>query len=104
MNLILVFYLFVCFETGCFCLTACFTTTPSVDQAGLELTDILLPLPPEFWDKRYVPPCPGYSVVGWYKPLVPAFGKQRQVYKASLVHITFYLFIYFIYLLYVSTL
>ena len=27
-----------------------------VDQAGPELTEILLPLPPESWDYRYMPP------------------------------------------------
>ena len=30
--------------------------TSSVDQAGLELTEILQPLPPECWDSRHVPP------------------------------------------------
>ena len=30
--------------------------THSVDQAGLELTEIHLPLPPECWDLRHVPP------------------------------------------------
>ncbi|KAM7339825.1 hypothetical protein ACRRTK_000440 [Alexandromys fortis] len=30
-----------------------------VDQAGLELTEICLPLPPECWDQRLAPPPPG---------------------------------------------
>ena len=30
-----------------------------VDQAGLELTEICLPLPPECWVQRCVPPPPG---------------------------------------------
>lgn len=28
-----------------------------IDQVGLELTDICLPLPPRGWDERSVPPC-----------------------------------------------
>ena len=29
-----------------------------VDHAGLELIEICLPLPPEYWDSRRVPPLP----------------------------------------------
>jgi hypothetical protein len=32
--------------------------TSSMDQAGLKLTEICLPLPPEYWDSRHVPPPP----------------------------------------------
>lgn len=32
--------------------------TQYVDQAGLELREICLPLPFEKWDERHVPPCP----------------------------------------------
>jgi hypothetical protein len=32
---------------------------PFVDQAGLKLTKIRLPLPPKCWDQRRVPPPPG---------------------------------------------
>jgi hypothetical protein len=28
-----------------------------VDQAGFRLTEICLPLPPEYWDLKHVPPC-----------------------------------------------
>ena len=31
----------------------------SVDQANLKLTEIHLPLPPEHWDERHVPPLAG---------------------------------------------
>ena len=30
-----------------------------VDQAGLELTELRLPLPPESWDERHALPLPG---------------------------------------------
>jgi hypothetical protein len=42
--------LFVCLETD---FSLCSPSCPgpcSVDQAGLELTEICLPLPPECWD------------------------------------------------------
>ena len=34
-----------------------------VDQAGLKLTEICLPLPPECWDSRRAPPLPGFSLI-----------------------------------------
>ena len=44
------FYLFVClFERAFLCLEAVLELA-LVDQAGLELTEIQLPLPPECWD------------------------------------------------------
>lgn len=33
-----------------------------IDQAGLELTDLFLPLLPEFWDESCMPPPPGQSL------------------------------------------
>lgn len=37
-----------------------------VDQTVPELTEIPLPLPPEFWDKKYTLPCPAvYSETGF---------------------------------------
>jgi hypothetical protein len=33
--------------------------THSVDQAGLELRKVRLPLTPKCWDQRHVPPPPG---------------------------------------------
>jgi hypothetical protein len=42
--------LFVSFEAGFLrCSLGC-SSTPSVDQAGLEFTEIRLLLPPELWD------------------------------------------------------
>ena len=42
-----------------------------IDQAGLQLTEIYLPLPPECWDLRCVPLCPAdicfitFYILGW---------------------------------------
>ena len=47
------------FETEFLCSTALiFSETCFIDQAGLELTEIYLPLPPKCWDQRCVPPLP----------------------------------------------
>ena len=37
-------------ETGFLCIALTVGGTHSVDRAGLELTEIFLPLPPECWD------------------------------------------------------
>jgi hypothetical protein len=34
--------------------------THCIHQAGLELTEICLPLPPKCWDQRHAPWCPAY--------------------------------------------
>jgi hypothetical protein len=52
---------FCCLFLFCFVLrqgffSAVWPGTHSVDQAGLNLTEIHLPLPPECWDQRRVPP------------------------------------------------
>ena len=44
------FCLFVCFEIGFLCEKVLTVLELSVDQAGLKLTEIRLPLPPECWD------------------------------------------------------
>ena len=44
------FFFFFFFETGFLCGFGTCPGTSSVDQAGLELTEIRLPLPPECWD------------------------------------------------------
>lgn len=36
----------------------CWPVIHYIKEAGLELTEILLPLTPEFWDSRHCPPCP----------------------------------------------
>lgn len=46
----------VCPTTWLKCLGIC-----SVDQVGLEFTEICLPLPPEHWDERHVPPLPSFQ-------------------------------------------
>ena len=48
----------VFFKTVSWCNSAGYPGTRSVDQAGLEFTEIHLPLSPEFWDQRYAPPGP----------------------------------------------
>ena len=42
------------FETGFSVAVEPFLELALVDQAGLELTEIRLPLPPECWDERRV--------------------------------------------------
>ena len=45
------FFYFSFFKTGIFCVTAPDVLELAfVDQAGLELTEICLPLSPEYWD------------------------------------------------------
>ena len=53
---IFLFTLFHCFETGSLYIGSpgC-PETPHVDQNGLELTKIRLPLSPECWNYRYIP-------------------------------------------------
>jgi len=49
-------HIFVCFQDRVsLCSSDCFETY-YVNQGGLELTDICLPLPPKSWDWRHVPP------------------------------------------------
>ena len=44
-------YIYLFFETGFFCVALePVLELALVDQAGLELTEICLPLPPECWD------------------------------------------------------
>jgi hypothetical protein len=52
--------------------------TCPVDQAGLEPTETLLPLPPECWDKRLVPAPPGKKCT-----LKHRFFKNKNVVKRS---------------------
>ena len=58
------------FEKGFFCVIAALELTLYVAQAGLELTEIHLPLPPEYWIKGV---CPHHSV-----PKSFISGKKRQ--------------------------
>jgi hypothetical protein len=56
-------FVLFCFLLLLFCFSSqCFLSCPgthSVDQAGLKLTEIYLPLPPKSWDLRCAPPSPG---------------------------------------------
>ena len=54
------FFFFFFFETGFLCVTTLnvLELSHSVDQASLELTEILLTLPPECWYLRPLPPPP----------------------------------------------
>ena len=47
-------FLFLFFETGFLCVALICPGTRSVEQDGLELTEILLPLSPKCWDEK---PC-----------------------------------------------
>jgi hypothetical protein len=49
-------------KTGFLYVTLDCPRTHSVDQAGLELTEICLPLPPECWDLRHVLPPPSSKI------------------------------------------
>jgi hypothetical protein len=42
--------------------------TSSVDQASLELTELQLPLPPEYWDQRCELPLPGHIIFLEFSP------------------------------------
>ena len=49
------------FETGSLYVVLAALELPlSVEQSGLKLTDILLPLPSEWWDQRHESPCPAW--------------------------------------------
>lgn len=43
------------FETGSHCMAL--DDLELTTQAGLQLTDIHLPLTPEYWDQRHMSPC-----------------------------------------------
>ena len=57
--------------------------THSVDQAGLKLTEIHLPLPPECWDERCASPSPGEKHVFYsqWKYLSLHFKSSKQLVK-----------------------
>jgi hypothetical protein len=86
--------LFVCFETGVLCVAlAVLNGTHYVDQAGLELTDIHLPLFPKYWEEhhhRWTLKPFLEEEVGKYTPSIPALRRQRQVdlceFKVSLAY------------------
>lgn len=51
--------------------------TCCVHQAGLKLTEVYLPLPPECWDERQVPPCI-VSLVSLPSYTAPLLGTGRS--------------------------
>lgn len=53
-------FLFLFFETG-FLFVALCVLELCRHQTGLKLTENCLPVPPENWDKRHVPPPPGFN-------------------------------------------
>jgi hypothetical protein len=55
---VVVIGLFVCFikDTGSVCNYPAWYGVCFVCQAGFKFTDVLLPLPPESWDGRHMPP------------------------------------------------
>jgi hypothetical protein len=56
---------FVCLPALRFLRKGCALSSVALDclgtlfgnQAGLEITELSLPLPPDCWDERYLPPC-----------------------------------------------
>jgi hypothetical protein len=56
-NFLLVMFWFV--ETGSLCVSLAALKLSLIDQAGLKLTGVLLPLLPKFWEEREVLPFHG---------------------------------------------
>lgn len=63
-------FVFLFFETG-FPYLELTSLELCVDQAGLDLTNIHLPLPPDCWDKRRVPPPPGSVILFFFEKCLP---------------------------------
>ena len=57
LNLFVCFHCFIFQDRVSLCSPG-YSGTHIVDQAGLELIEIHLPLPPDCWDQRCAPPLP----------------------------------------------